>query len=505
MSMERSRGYLPKEGVEAMMFEFLALFLAYVCIGTAIAFASRRFGIASTREMFVAGYRLSGFLAAMTYAATTYSAFMMVGLVGLAYVFGVVALGFELTYFVATLGILATVGVALWRLAKVRGWVSPSEMIGDLYGSTKLSIFVALTYLIALVPYLAAQIKGMGEVFRGIGMGYELGVALGTAIAFLWIALAGVWSVATTDAFQGVWMLGAATCLALWLSLCLAPSMGTDVGSALMRLANASNGNLLSCRWPPHVFLGYAIPWIFFALTNPQVVQRLYMPRDAAAYRRMVVLFAFFGILYTVLTTFIGMVFRGLAMGSNIESELLTNRDAVTPTILSMAPPLLASFVYVSIVAAACSTANSIALSVASCIVRDLYEKRRGSTDPGKVRVLTLAIVGILLIVASIVAALRVSYVVELSVLSSAILIPLAPVTLAGLFLEPRRWGWVAQMASIAVGYLAIPLAFIEGVRSVFVSTILGLPPTMWILIASTILSLSGCRPRKRAYREYVL
>ena len=58
-------------------------------VGTVLALASRRFGMGTSRDYFVADYRLGGFLAAMTYTATTYLALMMVGLVGLTFMTGV--------------------------------------------------------------------------------------------------------------------------------------------------------------------------------------------------------------------------------------------------------------------------------------------------------------------------------------------------------------------------------------------------------------------------------
>ena len=117
-----------------MLLEFLALLVTYIVLGTVVAVISRRFGVKSTTEYFVAGYRLGGFLAAMTYAATTYSAFMMVGLVGFAYATGVGALGFELAYLVATLTFLALLAPRVWLMARKRGWVSVSEMLADIYG-----------------------------------------------------------------------------------------------------------------------------------------------------------------------------------------------------------------------------------------------------------------------------------------------------------------------------------------------------------------------------------
>ncbi|MFW6137616.1 MAG: sodium:solute symporter family transporter, partial [Spirochaetota bacterium] len=60
-----------------------------------IAAAARKGLGKGAEEFFIGGRRIRGFISGMTYAATTYSAFMLVGLVGLTYQSGVGALGFE--------------------------------------------------------------------------------------------------------------------------------------------------------------------------------------------------------------------------------------------------------------------------------------------------------------------------------------------------------------------------------------------------------------------------
>ena len=50
----------------------------------------------SASDFYIGGRQLSGMISAASYAATTYSAFMMLGLAGFTYRGGVGALGFEL-------------------------------------------------------------------------------------------------------------------------------------------------------------------------------------------------------------------------------------------------------------------------------------------------------------------------------------------------------------------------------------------------------------------------
>jgi SSS family solute:Na+ symporter len=91
--------------------ELVVALATYLAIVTAVSIYSRLYArTGDPVDYFIASRGLSGFTSAMTYAATTYSAFMMVGLVGLSYATGVGALAFELAYLISTVAILATLG-----------------------------------------------------------------------------------------------------------------------------------------------------------------------------------------------------------------------------------------------------------------------------------------------------------------------------------------------------------------------------------------------------------
>ena len=477
----------------------------FFVIGSIIAWFSRRYLGKGSREFFVGGYRVGGFISAMTYAATTYSAFMMVGLVGLSFAGGVAALGFELVYLASTVIILGSIGPIIWYEAGRRGWVSPSEMLSDLYGSKYVGVVVALVYLFTLVPYTAAQLKGVGEIFNSIGLGYEYGVLFASTAIALWIILAGLWSVATTDAFQGLWMLGSSIAVVIWALLSLLPSSGIDFNTFIEALGRSSNGNLLTFTWTPQMFLGLTIPWIFFALTNPQVVQRLYIPKDRRAYVRTVKYFALYGFIYTIICVFLGMIFRAYISLSkpDIESMLLRNRDLVTPIILTSAPPLLAATAYVGITAAAISTADSIVLSVSSSVVRDLYEKLATKPSEKNSKIISVVSILSLLTLALGAAIMKIGYIVELSVISSAGLLPLAPITIIGLLKRTamKRHSHLYTMASIMIGELILITAIaIHGVSKALTSPLfLYLPSSIWILIASTAVIIPVVIDRKKS------
>ncbi|HRR55143.1 MAG TPA: hypothetical protein P5290_07340, partial [Candidatus Methanomethylicus sp.] len=178
-----------------------AAIMLYLILGTSIAWASKKYLKKDVKDFYTAGGRFGTILAALSYAATTYSAFMFIGLVGLAYSSGVGALGFELVYFVGTLFLLYYIAPRYWALHRSYGYVSPMEVLSDRYGSKAVGAIVTLFTLVALIPYASTQVIGVAFAAEGSSGGavpYAWAVIIAVAIALLWTLVAGIWSVGLT-------------------------------------------------------------------------------------------------------------------------------------------------------------------------------------------------------------------------------------------------------------------------------------------------------------------
>jgi len=456
---------------------FILYFVIYALIGTAIAFLSRRVGVKSTREYYIAGGRMGALLSGAAYAATTYSAFMMIGLVGMSYSTGSGALGFELIYLLSTVAILATLGFEIWKKSKEKTWISPSQMIGDLYSSSLLSKIVSLVFLFAMVPYISAQIMGLGVIFQMGGMSYTAAVISSGIIVASWIVLAGMWSLATTDLYNALLMLGGGI---IFFSSAAGMALSFGGFAEISRELSKSGYLGITGFWSFPTFLSYTIPWMFFALTNPQVVSRLFIQKDERAYKLGALFFASFGLFYTLLSVSIGLLARFLALKGALPGNL--PRDYLTPTLLTMMSPSISGIIAISIVAAAVSTANGIIISVSSSIFTEFLH---GKKNLAYSAALDLA----LAFIASIAAYLRPAYIVELSVITSLFLLPLAPITIAGLKAESyiRRASRLSAAAALIVGDVLAFLALkAVGASAVFTSEFLGLPISALVLLISS-------------------
>ncbi|MEM3967648.1 MAG: hypothetical protein QXK04_07745 [Ignisphaera sp.] len=91
-----------------------------------------------------------------------------------------------------------------------------------------------------------------------------------------------------------------------------------------------SSGYLgLTSFWSLGVFLAYIMTWMVFAVTNPQVVVRLYVHKDLESYRKSVLLFYIYGFTYTLIVVIVGLTAASLSQLGLVPSNMPW--DFVTP------------------------------------------------------------------------------------------------------------------------------------------------------------------------------
>ncbi len=348
----------------------------YVVMGFVIAVAARRYVGVGLSDFFLANRKMGGFVSALTYSATTYSAFMLVGLVGLTYVGGVGALGFEMTY-LAGLFLAVFFLPRFWLVGRHYGYITPMDLLSDRYQSRIVGMVAALLALVFLVPYSAAQLLGIGLLLNGMsegGIPVLAGILVATLLAIAWSRIAGLRSIAWTDAFQALVMIvSAGVLLALIIS-----ELGGPM--AFFSRFEMQHADLLTVPtgdglWSINMFIGLSLPWFFFSISNPQVSQRFFIPESVTAMRQLLGGFLVFGFVYTLIAVLWGFGARMLVPG-------LDNPDMATPTLLALpfVPRALALIAMVGIVAAAVSTIDSILLTLSSVWARDVY---KGVINPG--------------------------------------------------------------------------------------------------------------------------
>jgi SSS family solute:Na+ symporter len=168
---------------------FLVLFIFVAVMG----FMAARWKSGDTMdhldEWGLGGRKFGGWITWFLVGGDLYTAYTFVAVPAL--VFGAGAIGFfALPYTVVLYPIVFLPVLRLWSVSRSNGYVTPADFIRGRYGSPTLALIIAVTGIVATMPYIALQLVGLEAVLRTMGInGSGLVGHLPLFIAFLVLAL----------------------------------------------------------------------------------------------------------------------------------------------------------------------------------------------------------------------------------------------------------------------------------------------------------------------------
>jgi SSS family solute:Na+ symporter len=168
---------------------FVVLFAAVAVLGFLAARWKSGGGLHQLDEWGLAGRRFGSWVTWFLVGGDLYTAYTFVAVPAL--VFGSGAVGFyALPYTVILYPIVFLPVLRLWSVSRTHGYVTPADFVRGRYGSPLLAFLVAVTGIVATMPYIALQLAGLEAVLRTIGLnaGGWLG-HLPLFIAFVILAL----------------------------------------------------------------------------------------------------------------------------------------------------------------------------------------------------------------------------------------------------------------------------------------------------------------------------
>jgi SSS family solute:Na+ symporter len=146
---------------------FVALFLFVTWVGF-IAARWRKADLNVLHEWGLGGRRFGTVVTWFLLGGDLYTAYTFIAVPALVY--GAGAMGFfAVPYTIMIYPILFLVFPRLWAVARERGHVTAADFVRDRFGSRLLALTVALTGLLATMPYIALQLVGMEVVIGALG------------------------------------------------------------------------------------------------------------------------------------------------------------------------------------------------------------------------------------------------------------------------------------------------------------------------------------------------
>src|SRR3954452_15917423 len=149
----------------------LAVFVFFFVLVTGLGFVAarwRRAKLDTLHEWGLGGRSFGTWVTWFLVGGDLYTAYTFVAVPAL--VFGAGALGFfAVPYTIVAYPLVFLVAIRLWSVSHRRGYVTAADFVRGRYGSSGLAAAIALTGIVATMPYIALQMVGIQAVLEATG------------------------------------------------------------------------------------------------------------------------------------------------------------------------------------------------------------------------------------------------------------------------------------------------------------------------------------------------
>src|SRR5713226_4586355 len=154
----------------------LAVFIAVFAAVTMLGFRAARWrpgDLNRLQEWGLGGRRFGTITSWFLLGGDIYTAYSFIAVPAL--VFGSGALGFfAVPYLVIVYPLVFIVMPKFWTVARHRGYVTPADFVRERFDSSTLALLVAITGILATMPYIALQIYGIEVSIAQMGVPIEI-------------------------------------------------------------------------------------------------------------------------------------------------------------------------------------------------------------------------------------------------------------------------------------------------------------------------------------------
>lgn len=357
----------------------ILVFIAYIVILIAIVFYSAR--RSKTNSDFVlGGKKISGFSLALSERATGESAWLLLGLTGLAYSEGMAAIWVAFGCVTGILFLWIFMAEPLQKLTENTSALTVPGLFSAKFEGIQGSfgILSSLIIIFFFVLYIAAQFSGAGKIFNDtFNIDPFWGMVIGSALVTVYTMLGGFITVVATDAFQAVLMV--ITCVVLpIIALGIAATHNINIAEAIASANYTVPLNIISSKQATGgLLILNGMSWAFGYTGQPQLLTRMMAMRNKKETRQS----RWLAIAWTLLAYsgafMIGIIGYHLVqagvLGDAAASVAADSEKIMPAMVMTLLNPILAGILLSGAVSAMMSTASSQLMVVSSSLTEDFY------------------------------------------------------------------------------------------------------------------------------------
>ena len=356
---------------------FILYFALILVVGVLTARRSSR----SVSDFFLGGRRMGSWVVALSAVTSGRSAWLVLGLSGMAYAKGVSAVWACVGYIIVELLLFIFLGRRLRKFTGEKGDITIPDFLESRFGSPALRVLSVVVLLAFLTTYLGAQMLGGGKAFLGsLNIPQAWGVVLTAGIVFIYTIVGGFYAVSYTDVIQALFMI---------LGLVVLPVVALVHQGGIqpvLETLRALDPRLID---PWALGAGGAIGLVGIGLGspgNPHILVRYMSARDTDILRKSALIGTVWNVLMAWGAVLVGLVGRKMfplaSMLANSDPENLYSALAQ-----SYFHQFLFGLIMAAVFAAIMSTVDSQLLVASSAVARDIYQRFWGKRANERVMV----------------------------------------------------------------------------------------------------------------------
>ena len=214
--MRHSEITAPAKTSSAFAWLTLTVLLAYQLLLLGLGYWARSRST-SDSGFYIGDYNLGPWVASLSYAAGSSSAWSILGVSGIAFTQGLSAVWLVPGTITGHLIVWFYIAPKLQGTAQERGWLTLTDALVDGLGEQAARLTYrlgAVVILFCFTFYIAAQFQGAANTFDAVfGLRPEIALLIGAVVVLIYTLWGGFWAVSLTDALQAGLMLIAAIVL----------------------------------------------------------------------------------------------------------------------------------------------------------------------------------------------------------------------------------------------------------------------------------------------------
>jgi len=389
-----------------------------------------------------------------------YTAYTVIAVPALVYAVGAYGF-FALPYTILVYPIVFLIMPRLWQAAAKAGHVTAADVVYGSYRSRPLELAVALTGVVATMPYIALQLVGMEVVIKALGLTGELPLAAAFIVLALYTYSAGLRAPALIAFVKDlmIYIVVLVAVVLVPLKLGGYAAIFREAGEAFAAKGGATGTGLQAAQLLPYATL--ALGSALAAFMYPHTLTGIFAARDADTIRKN----AIFLPAYTILLGLIALL-GYMAYAAHIKVE--SNNDVVPALFSALFPSWFTGFAFASIAIGALVPAAVMSIGAANLFTRNFWKPYvNPNVDPaGEAKVAKMVSLVVKVGALVFILVLPTKFALDLQLLGGVWILQTFPAVVFGLFW--RRFSAGPLLAGWAVGIVGGSwLAFSDGVKPV--------------------------------------